>query len=244
MQARARTNLPQYTYRHRKSDERVIYKRLAIIASVTIILILIVWFWGLAFLQIIGNLSSPNDAGGGNNRIELPLIKPNFSPPLPEFTKSENIDISGNTTPGASVSLRVNGIEVSSTVADTSGGFTFLNVAIEEGANIIKLIASNDKGETLEQKGLVSLDKTPPKLTLTSPKDGEKFPEDTKVVQIKGVAEEDAKVLINSIQTPIDQQGAFSFNFPVQSGENKIEVKAQDEAGNEKIIKLTIEVEN
>ncbi|MCH7541983.1 hypothetical protein IH981_04395, partial [Patescibacteria group bacterium] len=60
----------------------------------------------------------------------------------------------------------------------------------------------------------------------------------------KGKTDPDSIVLVNSIQAILDKDGNFSHVVTVTKGENEIEVRTTDEAGNSKIIKLSVSVKN
>ena len=241
MKRSVRGGLPQYTYRQANTQEKLIYRRMIIIGGLTVVLLLIIWLWGLAFIRIIGALGTKSVDETSTDNIDLPLLKPVFSN-LPEFTNQDKITISGSTTAEVTVTLFVNGTQVSKTVTDPSGNFSFVDVSLSETTNIIKAVASNKGGGTEEQRVVITLDKQPPTLQLSSPSDGQTFPKETKTITIKGAAEADNTVFINSIQAIMDRDGNFSYNLDVQAGENKIEVKATDKAGDAKVIDLTVTV--
>jgi len=244
MKRSARVGVPQYSYRHTNIQEKQIYRRLTIIGGLTLVLLLIIWLWGLTFIRIIGGLGTkPTQDDSSQNNISLPLQKPTLSD-LPEFTNQDKITISGTANAEANIALTVNGIQVSKTVADASGFFSFADISLKDGLNIIKVTASNKAGESQEEKALVTLDKQPPNLVVSTPSDGQTFPKDTKVVTIKGTSESDATVFVNSMQTILDQNGGFTYSLDVSAGETKIEVKATDKAGNNKVINLKVVVES
>src|SRR4030042_2251 len=125
MRRNVRAGLPHYTYRQADTQEKLIYRKLAIIGGLTLVLLLIVWLWGLTFIRIIGALGT-NDTSdeSATGEINLPLLKPTLFD-IPEFTKEDKITISGSTTTEASITLTVNGTESGKTIADASGSFSF-----------------------------------------------------------------------------------------------------------------------
>jgi len=243
MKRDVRAGVPAYTYRQVNKEERLTYRRLAIIGGLTVVLLLIVWFWGLTFIRVIGWLGTKNSSSQSNSsEYELPLQKPTLSS-LPEFTNVDKITISGSSSADVSITITVNGVQAGETVADTSGNFSFADVPLKTGTNLIKVVASNKAGQTAEERAIITLDKQPPNLQVSQPTDGQNFPKDTKNITIKGTAEAESTVFINSIQAMLDQNGGFSYVLDVSPGENKIEVKAIDQAGNSKVINLTVIVE-
>lgn len=243
MKRPVRASVPQYTYRQGKHEKKTVYRRLVIIGAITTVLLLIVFFWGLTFVNVLGLLGTNESAGSDGIEFQIPLQKPSFDS-LPEFINKDRITISGTTSAEASVILIVNGVEVGKTVADTTGSFSFVDISLKEGFNLIKAKVSNDSGETQEQSAHITLDKTKPELTINSPTDKQSFPKETETITVKGKTDPDSIVLVNSNQAILDQDGNFSHVVTVTKGENEIEVKATEEAGNSKIIKLSVSVKN
>jgi len=243
MKRDARIGVPAYTYRQNKSEDQLIYKKLAVISGITLVILLIIWFWGVFFLQLIGGLWSTPSEDVENNNITLPLLKPNLAS-LPEVTNKAKINISGTTTSGTEVTLFLNGLEADKTSADASGSFVFEGTTLKEGLNLIKVVVTNEAGETAEDKTTVTLDKTPPKLVVSKPTDGQQFEAKTTKITINGTSEPQTTVLVNAIQAPVNADGSFTYTLTVRSGENKITIKATDEAGNSKSIELTVKIQD
>jgi hypothetical protein len=239
MKRTVRVGVPHYTYRGEKAEEKTVYRRLAIIGGITVILLLVVWFWGITFVRILGALGTNESENTSQFSFEIPLQEPSITS-LPEFTNKEKITISGKTTAEVNVTLFVNGVQVSNTIADVSGGFSFVNVSLKNGLNFVKVAASDASGATQDTTEFITLDKTKPTLEISTPSDGQVFPKKTKKVSVKGRADPDSDVFINSIQAITDQNGNFTYSLTVSKGENKIEIKATDKAGNTKTQKLTI----
>ncbi len=241
MKRNLRTAIPHYTYKQKHTTDKKIYRRLAIIGGLTVVLILAIWFWGITFVSILGFLGADEADTSNQPGFELPLRKPTIEE-LPEFTKKESITISGSSNTEVTLTLFVNGSETGKTIADAGGNFSFVDVTLKEGLNLIKVIATNDEEETQEQTSLITLDKTKPELNITSPLEGQTFPKDTESITVNGKTEADATVLVNLIQSITNADGGFSNIISVKPGENKIEIKSTDQAGNVKTEKLTITV--
>ena len=242
MKRNLRNQIPHYTYKQKHTTDKKIYRRLAIIGALTIVLFLAIWFWGVTFINILGFLGADESDNSTRLSLELPLRKPVVEE-LPEFTNKESITISGSSNAEVTLTLFVNGTESGKTTADTGGKFSFVNVALKEGLNLLKVVATNTKEETQEQTSLITLDKTKPDLNITSPKNGETFPDDTKSIIITGKSEPNATVLVNLIQAITNADGSFSYVLVVTPGDNKIEIKSTDQAGNVVTEKLTVIVE-
>jgi LysM repeat protein len=74
------------------------------------------------------------------------------------------------------------------------------------------------------------IDTTPPKVELVGPKPEEKVSDE--MVHVIGKTEKNAKLLVNGRKVPVKKNGEFHIALSLSMGENKIEVKAEDPAGN------------
>jgi hypothetical protein len=94
------------------------------------------------------------DTPGNKAETVIPVVVSLAPPVAPVITTSfsgsttqKSITISGTTQPGATVTLRVNGVAVSSTTA-VSSVFTFTGVTLVEGDNYLSAKAANRGGES------------------------------------------------------------------------------------------------
>lgn len=242
--SKQRDSVPQYSYRQSlKKDEVKTYKRIALILTGFFVILVIVWFMGTTFINALSFLSNGNtNQNSPKNITTLPLLTPRLDG-LPEATNSDNLTIQGETTSGVDVTLTVNGKETDETVADSSGDFEFKNVKLVVGDNLIKVIASNQANEKEETSATVKVDKTRPGLALTSPVDGASLPSSTKNINVSGSTEAEAVVHVSGSQAVVDSSGKFTFNMPVSTGVNQIEVTSTDLAGNITTVKISVTVE-
>ncbi|MEX0621710.1 MAG: Ig-like domain-containing protein [Candidatus Woykebacteria bacterium] len=242
MKRNIRGLIPHYTYKQKNVEEKTLYRRLLFIGGLTIVLLLALWYWGTTFINILGFLGTDKNDNSSNIAFELPLRKPTIED-LPGFTNKETISISGSVNAGIKVKLLVNGASSGETTSDAGGNFTFVDVSLKDGLNLIKIIATDAFGESKDEKVLITFDNTKPQLEVTTPKSNQSFPAGTKSISVKGKTEPDAIVLVNSVQAITDPEGGFSYVLQVKSGQNKINIQSTDEAGNIANIKLTVLVE-
>lgn len=242
---KTRDSVPQYTYRQSlKKDEVKTYKRIALIITGFLVVVLIIWFMGTTFINALSFLSNGNTGSSNQNtNLSLPLLTPKLEA-LPEATNSDTITIFGETTSDVDVTLSVNGKEVDETQADTTGNFKFENVKLTVGDNLVKVVAKNELNEKEEFTATVKLDKTKPPLALTSPVDGSTLPATTQNINVAGSTEPDAVVHVNGSQAVVDSNGKFTFNLSLSPGVNQIEASSTDLAGNITTVKLSVTREN
>lgn len=123
-------------------------------------------------------------------------------------------------------------------VTNRSGSFQ-VDVALDEGHNTITARAINNKGEDVTDVISLSLDMTPPYLTVESPKDGDIVRSDKIAVSglindiVRGtVADDQANVSVNGVTASIANRSYLAENVPLAVGENTIKIDATDNVGN------------
>ncbi len=130
--------------------------------------------------------------------------------------------------------LIVNGV----TVNQVNGEFS-VDVAIEEGNNTIIARAIDQQGYEGTATISVSLDKTPPYITVASPQEGSTVYQD--VISVNGlindivrgvITDQDAQVTVNGTQATISNRSYLATNIQLQTGENTITIEASDAVGN------------
>ncbi|MEX0616576.1 MAG: Ig-like domain repeat protein [Candidatus Woykebacteria bacterium] len=243
MKRKPRKSLPHYTYRQfGKEEEKVIFKRMTLVLVASAVLLTIIWFWGTSFVNLLGILAKPEEQNLTTPTLELPIAKPTIID-LPETTNSEKISITGRTTAEKEVILE--SLEgTTKTTSEKDGSFTFKNVTLKKGLNLIKVYVLDSDGNKLEENLVITFDNTPPVLEILQPKDGQNFPEKTETIKILGKTEPEAEVFINALQAIVDPQGQFTFSYPAGKGPLKLDLKATDKAGNSKKVSLTVDISN
>jgi hypothetical protein len=147
-----------------------------------------------------------------------------ISPKNGAILNTKKCTITGKTESGASLSINGNPVSVSA-----GGSFTFETTISRETS--FTIVAEDIAGNKKTVKLNVSLDTTPPKLTVTAPYAFQEF--HTPVVTVKGKTEKDAKVKVNG--HPVSLSGDYTFSYSItltKEGINSINVIATDLAGN------------
>lgn len=136
--------------------------------------------------------------------------------------------------------IYLNSINVGETEV-VGGKFEFKNFRLKNGENKISLKAINQAGKAsgFSQELTILLDKDEPDLKIESPQEDQTFSGNNKI-KVSGETEKDAQVLANGFLANVDFNGKFEVTIPLNEGENNIEVKAQDEAGNSKIVEIKV----
>jgi len=143
---------------------------------------------------------------------------------------ADKVEVIGITVPSAVVSVNGNLVEV-----DAEGNFTMM-VVLEEGPNLIEVIASDSEGNQ-ESRTLVII-YVPSEtteagffLTVTQPVNDSNTTSDK--VEVKGLTSPGAVVTVNGELAEVDEEGNFTMMIVLEDGPNLIEVIASDSEGNQ-----------
>lgn len=222
--------------RYRRSQEG---NRSRFYFLLSIVFVFVTIKWGFPFfIRIIAG------EGVAINKTEEDIIPPQMPilAPLPEATNGGTIIVEGYTEGGAKVELNINDVLSKTDTAKEDGSFRF-EASIQNGANRVQVRAVDGANNaSMSEVKLVSLDKEPVMLTVSSPKDGTEFiGKNSQTVDITGkINKQNTQVLANNSFVDVARDGSFTYKYLLNPGENEVKLVASDKAGNkdEKIIKL------
>lgn len=185
-----------------------------------------------------------SNLGKSNESIDIGDTTPPAPPRiavLPEFTNQKNLEISGETEPGATVSLNFNS-QTQEIVADKEGKFS-VKYSLSEGKNTFFAIARDQANNESQKTAVMTIifDQTAPEVTIENPKDQAEYygPKQSQLT-ISGQTEAGAVVTVNDRLATLDQTGRFSLTTRLSEGENTLTIKVVDKAGNETEKTLTV----
>jgi RHS repeat-associated protein len=202
----------------------------------------------------IGDNSDPDYDGDGvpNDQDAFPVDPDRSSLPILTIDSPQSlvtvgsspITISGQVDPDA-ISLTVNGEAIG------VGGTTYsASVALQEGHNTISSRMVTASGDTTTASISVSLDLTPPYITVESHADGDTVYTDTVTVTglvndiVRGTIEDSqATVLVNGVAAVISNRSYSVSGVPLAPGSNRVEVVAEDQVGNSDSLSFSLEYE-
>src|SRR5436190_19031594 len=185
-----------------------------------------------------------------------PSDSPRISPPEQPYTNEALVDLNvsvpvavlGDQNAKVRIYLALEGLK-SAPVVDVPVGTTSRMVVpftLTEGRNDISATLFRGGSES-EPSSIVTwvLDLTPPKINITSPKDGASI--ETPAATIKGITQTGSTVIARnpansaSITAVAGRDGSFEIELPLVPGDNQIEIDATDLAGNiaQKTLKVT-----
>ncbi|MCA1319917.1 S8 family serine peptidase [Bacillus tianshenii] len=194
--------------------------------------------------QFVGGAWSPSPEEEGNYmiraRVNFEVTAPSITSPADgSYTNEETVTVEGNAAPTTTVHVLNNGEEVATTTATAEGTFA-VDITLNDGENVLTAKASTDNGTTDPSEPVtVVLDQAAPELTITGPEDGSKTNRETATITGTVTDENLDFVKVNGAEVTVTD-GAFSHRILLESGENNIQVIAQDLAGNSSTQDLTI----
>lgn len=139
------------------------------------------------------------------------------------WTNESIINVAGVVPAGTS--LKVNGQEAT---VGTEGQFE-REVILQEGENTLRIEATDDVGNVTSQELLLRRKTTPPSLSVNVD-EGQTFQQSE--VQIIGKTDPGALVLVGGQTVAVSSLGEFQTTVSLLTGDNLLDVVAQDQAGN------------
>lgn len=223
-------------------EEKKVYRRLLISLILFVLFILAVVFAGIPLLtRTIIFLSSFHKENSTTNtittsKIEIPILNP-----LSEATNSSPILVSGIGEKETTIKILVNDDEAAKTLADKDGKFEAKNIKLREGQNnIVAVTLKYDQESSPSAPQIITYQKKPPKLDISSPNEGQKFLAESKDIAISGQTDPGNKVTINDRLVIVAQDGKFNYKVTLSDGDNNYKIIATDIAGNQTTVERKV----
>jgi len=187
----------------------------------------------VGFSTIISG-SKGSQTTSSDNQINF--IAPPILNPLVSATNSAQIIITGKAVKNQTIDLYINNNNVDQAQTDDNGIFTF-NESLTSGDNQIKTKAvSGGKQSDFSDVVDVVYKNSPPTLDISSPSDGQSFNKNQintgNSINVNGKTDSGVNVTVNGFWAVVDDNNNFSYNLPLQNGDNQIKIVATDQAGN------------
>lgn len=177
--------------------------------------------------RVLSNLGNFTVTGASGTGVSL------TQPANLAFVNTSPTLVSG-TTGDAAATVAVNGIQATKT-----GNKFQASIPLQEGNNTVTAVASNPNGTTGTASIQVTLDTTPPKVTVASPADGTTTTEASVTVAgivndivVGTVNSQQAKVTVNGAAAHVSNRTYAANNVPLQVGVNTLSVTGRDQTGN------------
>lgn len=228
------------TSRLAKKQQRKMAQQTAIILFLILALILGFLFFILPNIVRVAFNVLDGDVVTENSDTIPPQI-PILEAPV-EATFSGTVKLKGYGEPKSTIKLVLNGEESDEQTVSDEGDFE-LTAELTEGENSITAYAIDEaENESLtSKKYTVILDTENPTIEIEEPVDGSRITlRKNQITTVKGVTEPNAKVFIGGRLSFANSEGSFAGTYSLQEGDNEIEIRAIDKAGNETTQKLTV----
>ena len=224
------------------NEEKRNLRRAILLIVISIALLTVLAIFGLPLTAKFATFVS--DFKNGNKVIQTvdttPPGPPNLAD-LPQATNQQSLQISGTSEPLATVLLSLNGT-ITSTLADKDGNFVF-SVNLTKGDNTISAQVKDQAGNVGQSSATytVTFDNEIPKLDISSPQDGASFyGSKQQTVTITGSTKPGASVTVNDRLVRLNDDGTFSYQFNLNTGDNTLNFSVVDRAGNKTNKSITL----
>jgi Glucodextranase, domain B len=138
-------------------------------------------------------------------------------------------------------------VEVNGVAAPVSGNAFAVSIPVLEGPNTIAAIAQNSQGASSTATIQVSLDTTPPRITIDSPFDGYVTSDPSITVTGKAndivpgtVNDQQVQVMVNGVTAAVSNRSFQALSVPLAVGNNTIAATGIDRAGNSGEFSITV----
>ncbi len=222
----------------RKEKRRLILAIVGIIAIFTLILVFGVKAL-IGFSLLVEKLrGSTTTATQQSQTIILP---PTLDPPA-SATNSATISVTGKGQSGLTLILYVNNNKSSQLPVKKDGTFVVSSVQLTNGSNTISAKLADAKGNLSDLSNIVSVTygNTPPRLVISDPTDNTTVSGDPNTVTVNGMTDDNVTVTVNDRMVVIKTDNSFSFSYPLNEGNNILNIVATDPAGNQTTVQRNI----
>lgn len=228
-------------YRSGRLEENRQKKRLGLAMVGSLVIVLFLILFGVKIL--IGfSLLADRLRGNPTTQMTQPLLLPPILDPLPIATKSATLVLTGSGPEGSQIIIYINEEEKDRISVEKDGTFKTILTSLADGNNTISARATNGQNNISNPSNILTIDikKTPPVFELTAPNDHTTINGDTNRVAVEGKTEDNTSVSINGRIVVVRSDNSFSYEYPLNEGENKLTIEVTDDAGNTSIAQRTV----
>ncbi|HYA10849.1 MAG TPA: Ig-like domain-containing protein [Thermoplasmata archaeon] len=174
--------------------------------------------------------ATARDAAGNSASTSVSVTLDTFPPPLTISspaagpTNHSAVTVAGTTEAGATVTVDGSAVTVGPT-----GAFSTV-VSLPDGPHTFVVVATDTAGNRAEAAVSVTVETTPPAISISSPTSGTVT--NNSVAEVTGTTEPGASVSVNGVVAAVSPTGSFSVAIALAEGANTITATARDGAGN------------
>lgn len=229
-------------YRLNQKEEKATVKKIAYLLIVSVLLLIFIFTLGIPllgkfadFLDVVFRKSNSSQVTVDKSIPQVPILDA-----LPDATNSARLPISGFSATDGRILIFNNDEKVGETQSE-AGKFRYDDFTLKDGGNNIaaKVVSSQGKESDFSQVKRVAFLQKEPRLDVDNPADGQTFSGNNRI-RVSGKTDQNVQVYANGFLANTNTDGSFEVFVPLFSGDNNIEIKAVDLAGNTKIVKRKV----
>lgn len=214
-----------------RREEKNLVKRIFYLSTFSVLLAIFIFTLGIPILSKFADLTGGLLGGGDGDKPKDTILTAPIIDPLPEATNSVKLTVTGFAGEAGTVKIYL-GDSAIGEIKPEAGKFEYKDISLKNGENKISAKASfSGKDSDFSNIEIVIFDKDEPKLEIETPVEGQTISVNNRV-RVIGQTDKDSQVYANGFLGSTDGEGKFEVTVPLVEGENTIEVKAIDEAGN------------
>ncbi len=223
-----------------KREEKLQVKKSFLLSFISVVIAVLIFTFGIGVLGGFADLlnkifTNENGNDGNSTTLQAPLLDE-----LPSATNGAKLKISGLALEGKKVFFYLGDEKTGE--SDVSGDrFSYEDFLLKEGENEVRVKSQgeNEAESDFSKSYRVIFDQKEPELAIDSPTEGQTFSGNNRI-SVKGKSEKNAKVYANGFLANENSDGNFEVYVPLNEGDNEVEVKAIDIAGNSKSQKIKV----
>ena len=206
----------------------------AIVGSIAI-LILVALFGVKALISFSLLVDKLRGNSPQTTQSQQTIIAPPVLDTPPVATNSASMVLTGKGQAGLTLIVYLSDGEFKKLPVPQDGNFSVSGIPLKEGVNTMSAKMSDDKGNTSDLSNVVSVTYTnkPPKLEVSKPDENANISGDINTVVVTGKTDEDVTVTINDRFVVVKNDNSFTYNYPLNEGDNILKIVATDTAGNQ-----------
>lgn len=222
-----------------RREENHLARRIVTLGFLSVVLMVFLLTLGI---PILGKFADLLETISKRESLDIKgkVLRPPILDDLPQATNSAKLKITGFADKAKSVEIYLADDKTGEVkVADSR--FSFDDLTLRKGSNEIsaRSLFEDGKSSDVSVKKQVVFDNEEPSLTVENPSDGQTFIVENRV-KVSGETDKDAQVTANGFLALVAPDGKFEVIISLAEGENTIEVKATDLAGNTKAEKRKV----
>jgi len=223
-------------------EEKRNIRQATLLVGLAILIVILLFFYGVPLTAKFAGLFT--FLGRTNKAIETENITPPAPPRFnifPDATNKTPLEINGLVESGNTVVINFNDKE-GEVLTGSDGSFSS-KLNLTKGDNTLFAYTKGPTNIQSQKTKIYTIlyDNEPPKITISKPADGANFYGDKqKTVTIQGTTKPDSNLTINERIVTVEDDGSFSYNYPLSTGENILNFKSIDKAGNEEKTSLKL----